>query len=233
MAYTEVVINGYNASPPPDDGSSGASNQVAWAGIKTKLADPLKTAIESIDDNVATAIGAVETRLDTIEGFNVTSTLYAPAGTIMLFRQTSAPTGWTKDTTNYNNFALRVTTGTPSAYTAGVGMSTMFQSSAYTTSATTLTTSQIPSHDHGASGLSTNSTGSHNHTYTRRASSTNRGQEAQNASNDANSTDTTSTDGAHSHSISGTTASTGSGGSHTHTTDLRLDYVDVIFATKD
>lgn len=37
------------------------------------------------------------------------------AGTVMLFRQTAAPTGWTKDTTNYNNYALRVVTGTASS----------------------------------------------------------------------------------------------------------------------
>jgi hypothetical protein len=36
------------------------------------------------------------------------------AGTRMMFVQTSAPTGWTKDTTNYNNHAIRVVTGTAS-----------------------------------------------------------------------------------------------------------------------
>jgi len=28
------------------------------------------------------------------------------SGTVMIFGQTTAPTGWTKDTTNYNNYAL-------------------------------------------------------------------------------------------------------------------------------
>lgn len=36
------------------------------------------------------------------------------AGTVMLFAQTAAPTGWTKDTTNYNNSAIRIVTGTVS-----------------------------------------------------------------------------------------------------------------------
>jgi len=36
------------------------------------------------------------------------------AGTRMIFAQTAAPTGWTKDTTNYNQHALRVVTGTAS-----------------------------------------------------------------------------------------------------------------------
>ena len=34
-----------------------------------------------------------------------------PTGTKMLFNQTSAPTGWTKDTTNNDNSAIRVVTG--------------------------------------------------------------------------------------------------------------------------
>jgi hypothetical protein len=79
-----------------------------------------------------------------------------PAGTVMLFVQTSAPTGWTKDTTNNNNKALRVVTGTAS--TGGsVAFTTAFASqsvagsvsvSGGSVSATTLSTSQIPSHQH-------------------------------------------------------------------------------------
>jgi len=37
-----------------------------------------------------------------------------PSTTRMIFAQTAAPTGWTKDTTNYNQHALRVVTGTAS-----------------------------------------------------------------------------------------------------------------------
>jgi hypothetical protein len=69
-----------------------------------------------------------------------------PSGTVMLFGQTSAPTGWTKDTTNYNNSALRVVTG--SASTGGsVDFTTAF-ASGLSAGATTLTTTQIPSHTH-------------------------------------------------------------------------------------
>jgi hypothetical protein len=111
-----------------------------------------------------------------------------PAGTVMLFGQTSAPTGWTKDTTNYNNSALRVVTG--SASTGGsVDFTTAFasQTPAGTVGSTTLTTAQIPSHTHtftgggggggnalvfscsGGGSTSTSATGgggSHNHTFT-------------------------------------------------------------------
>ncbi len=64
-----------------------------------------------------------------------------PSGTKMLFVQTSAPTGWTKDT-DQNDKALRVVSGTPSA-----GGATAFSSvfgSGKTAGATTLTTAQIP-----------------------------------------------------------------------------------------
>ncbi|MEE9158970.1 MAG: hypothetical protein V3U60_11350 [Gammaproteobacteria bacterium] len=53
--YTSVSVSGFNASPPDDDGSEVSTNQVEWAKHKEKLADPLKTAIESIDTNVSAA----------------------------------------------------------------------------------------------------------------------------------------------------------------------------------
>lgn len=51
-----------------------------------------------------------------------------PSGTTMTFRQTNAPTGWTKDTT-YNNAAFRVTNGTISQQTtAGNEFTTLLSS---------------------------------------------------------------------------------------------------------
>lgn len=41
--YTTQSASGYNSSPPADDGTQVASNLVTWAGVKTKLADPIKT----------------------------------------------------------------------------------------------------------------------------------------------------------------------------------------------
>ena len=56
--YTSVsVASSYNASPPSDDASQVDSNQVEWSKHKTKLSDPLKTAIEAINSNNATAHG--------------------------------------------------------------------------------------------------------------------------------------------------------------------------------
>ena len=72
-----------------------------------------------------------------------------PAGTKMLFQQTTAPTGWTKDTT-HDNKALRVVTGT-----AGSGGSIAFTTAfgSQNVGNTTLTIAQIPSHSHGLAGF--------------------------------------------------------------------------------
>lgn len=80
---------------------------------------------------------------------------FIPSGTKMLFQQTSAPTGWTKDTT-HNNKALRVVSGS-----AGAGGSVAF-TDAFTTRSwntdnatatgtvggTAITIAQMPSHGH-------------------------------------------------------------------------------------
>lgn len=68
-----------------------------------------------------------------------------PAGTRMLFQQSVAPVGWTKDAT-HNDKALRVVSGM-----AGSGGVRDFSAAFVNGSvgATTLTVAQIPSHDHG------------------------------------------------------------------------------------
>jgi hypothetical protein len=98
-----------------------------------------------------------------------------PAGTVMMFAQTAAPTGWTKSTT-HDNKALRVVSGTAgsggtvafttafaskavsgtvsvgvSAGTLSVGVGTLATVSTTATGsvgATTISTSQMPSHQH-------------------------------------------------------------------------------------
>jgi hypothetical protein len=66
------------------------------------------------------------------------------SGTRIGFQQTSAPTGWTKDTTaGLNDSIMRIVTGSASS-----GGSTGFSAAAI--GATTLSTAQIPSHAHTA-----------------------------------------------------------------------------------
>lgn len=57
--YTEVTVVNYNSNPPSDDGAQTASNRVQWSTQKTKLADPLKVAIDTIDDNITAAFGKI------------------------------------------------------------------------------------------------------------------------------------------------------------------------------
>lgn len=84
-------------------------------------------------------------QLDASVGLTNTSAITFPTGTLMLFQQTAAPTGWTKQTT-HNNKALRVVSGT-----AGSGGSVAFTTvfaSGLSSGSTTLSTAQIPSHNH-------------------------------------------------------------------------------------
>jgi hypothetical protein len=146
-----------------------------------------------------------------------------PSGTVMMFAQTAAPTGWTKNTSSGNQHALRVVTGT--AGTGGtVDFTTAFASQAVTGTVsvsgsageTTLTTPQIPSHSHPVtvSGAYTGSV---------RVGRGTTGSPAE----------------------PGVTNATGGGGSHSHpltissssfsgnAINMAVRYIDVIRATKD
>ena len=135
-----------------------------------------------------------------------------PSGTVMLFVQTSAPTGWTKSFA-YDNRALRVVNGGVSSG-GSVPFSSAFsnQSVSGTVGSTTLSTSQIPSHIHnpGAgtgfitflSGGGLNSLIAGPDTYFQ-----------------VNATAAEGGNGSHNHSFTGTSI------------DLAVQYVDVIIAT--
>jgi hypothetical protein len=193
---------------------------------------------------------------------NGTSSSAFPSGTRMMFAQTSAPTGWTKDTTNYNNHALRVVTGTAStggsvdftsafvSQSVSGSVSTSVNNTTATNQnttaggsintgglsagATTLSTTQIPSHTHGS------------------APSEGAGSIFSSGGNGVSPTSfritgATGGNGSHSHSISGSASFTGTAHSHTqnahnHTAsssfsgtaiNLAVKYLDVITATKD
>ncbi len=77
-----------------------------------------------------------------------------PAGTKMLFVQTAAPTGWTKDV-DQNDKALRVVSGTPG--TGGATAFTTVFGSSKATASYTLLTADIPAHVHT---VTTSGTGS-------------------------------------------------------------------------
>ena len=151
-----------------------------------------------------------------------------PSGTVMLFAQTAAPTGWTKSTA-HDNKALRVVSGTAGSG-GSVAFTTAFASTAVsgsisstsaegTVGATTLTVAQMPAHRHGLFGGDGGSYGGPNV-----QARGNRNINVTNAMNNEGGGQS------HTHSFSGT--------SHTHTftgtaINLAVQYVDVILATKD
>lgn len=226
-SYTPVSVSNYNDTPPADSGAQIESNRVKWSSIKTKLADPVKTAFDSIDNNIAAAIttitaniatensnfDAVETALSGVIG-----TLNAPATTACLFAQTAAPTGWTKGST-HNNKALRLVSGA-----AGTGGSTGF-TSVFT--ARTITSSNMPSHTHSWSDSADVSFSEDQLIWNVILTSQN------NVASGGNNVVTGITedfdDITGSATASGTTGSTGSGTAM----DFAVRYVDVIIATKD
>ena len=128
------------------------------------------------------------------------------AATAIVFNQTNAPLGWTKQTT-HNDKALRLTSGT-----VGAGGATAFTSvfgAGKTTGSTGLSVAQLASHGHV-----TNVKDGAN-TSTVSFSLLARGDESQSVSSSI------------------TVGSNGSGSTHNHTELLDLQYVDVIIATKD
>jgi hypothetical protein len=70
-----------------------------------------------------------------------------PVGSVMLFYQSAAPTGWTQVTT-LNDYDLRLVSGTGGSTGGTTAYSTVFTNQSPTTGATTLSTGQIPSHTH-------------------------------------------------------------------------------------
>ena len=185
----------------------------------------------------ATTVNATTVNATTLTGNGaaITGIDAFPSGTKMLFQQTSAPTGWTKDTT-HDNKALRVVTGTASSggsntfsgvFNSNVAVSGTSNTSTVTISGSTaghvLTQAQLPDYtlvpDQKAK---TEDKGPLN-----RGSSSGGG-----ASYELLDIPSGGSDQAHSHGA-GTLA--GDAHSHTYTSNLNLDvqYVDLIIASKD
>jgi hypothetical protein len=163
------------------------------------------------------------------------------SGTSMLFRQTAAPTGWTKNT-SFDNHCLKVETGT--ATSGGTVDFSTFLADVLTGS-TAISEAQMPSHTHtGPSHTHTGTTdsdGSHNHNYKVATGDSSSGA-IQNATNNGAFGATyglLQAGGAHTHTFTtagdgtGATGSKGSDSGHTHSLAQDIKYVDIIIAEKD
>ena len=145
--------------------------------------------------------------LNTLKGGAGSSSV--DSGTKVLFNQSAAPAGWTKDTT-HNDKILRVVSGS-----AGNGGSQSFSSCFGVGKATqshTLSTPQIASHTHVIPGTAVLETSGYKVT----------------SSPPTNFHRNESTP-----TYSQSTNSSGSSGGHSHSLDIDVSFVDVIIATKD
>ena len=216
---TATYINGLVVTNPV------ATDGLAQADDHMRL---IKATIKATFPNITGAVTVTQADL------NAVTTPAFPSGTRMLFQQTAAPTGWTKDTTN-DDKALRVVSGTvgsggtnalSSLDATAVG--TVSSSISGSTASHILTVSQIPSHTHsgsvnlrtnweaGYSGLSPIGTGSARYDGT--------------GSSPSFTTNAAGSGGGHSHGV-GTLAVTSA---FTGTPNqLDIAYVDVIVAQKN
>lgn len=205
-AASNTDVQGQNI----DEGCSPAGINNAIREVMADLADINDGTIKLVSPSFdAATIGSTA-----IDAF--------PSGTKMLFQQTAAPTGWTKDTT-HNDKALRITNGT-----VGTGGSVAFETAfasqtpagsvSVTVAEHTLLLTQIPSHSHTISLFDSSS-----------PDGSPRKVAATDDINDSRGTTVSQTAGG------------GQGHGHPNSTgtftgtpiDLDVSYVDVIIAAKD
>ncbi len=191
----------------PRSGTAGMSGPLAMAGNKiTGLAAGSSTGDAATFDQIGSA--------------------FFQSGTVMLFQQTAAPVGWTKLTT-HNDKTLRVVSGTVgsggtnafSAYMAVTvtGGHSLIQSehASYNLTTSTLGVSTVLTN--GGAILQGGNTGA----------SASAGGQNNIAQNQSQVTITAAS------SLTGTLASGGSGTAHTHGLTRDIQYVDLIFASKN
>ena len=122
----------------------------AGSGAKVTL---MTWGAAQIKDNAITTAKIAD---NAVTAAKLADTAVFASGTKMLFQQTAAPTGWTKDT-SHNDKALRITSGTVStggsvafetAFASQTPAGSISNSVSGSTASHTLTTSQIPAHRH-------------------------------------------------------------------------------------
>ena len=237
-SYRNDHNNSLEAIVTKNSGATEPSTTYAYQWWYDTANDILK--IRNADDDAWINFASFDQTNDnfslTVQDLTVNGEGSIPSGTKMLFQQTSAPTGWTKQT-DHNNKALRVVTG--SAGTGGTNSFTNAFNTDKTVSGTTggstvtitgstgshtLTLDQIPSHRHLEGGHVEFGTGD----------SVSAGVRNTGDSGGARRFYTDYQGGSQGHShTSGTLA----GSSHTHsfsdTFNLNVQYVDLIIAEKD
>ena len=177
---------------------------------------------------------------------------YIPNGSVMVFFQSAAPTGWTK-VTSQNDKTLRVVSGngggTGGDWAMSAGETTSNHAGHVHTGAAHTHTSTAHTHATSAHTLSTAQLASHTHTYTRPNATSIAGpgnpayggfpayRTTTNANSGGSGSGNSHTHGNTASTTPGATGSTtpgnsGSAGAHTHTIQAP-QYIDVIICSKD
>lgn len=252
-SYRNDHNNSLSAIVSKNSGASEPSTTYAYQWWYDSTNDILK--IRNADNdawiNFATFDQLNDTMSLTVENLTVNGTGVIPSGTKMLFQQTSAPTGWTKDTT-HNNKALRIVNG--SVGTGGSNSFTNAFNSTKTVSGTTgtssvtisgstqghtLTEAQLPNISGSATFKNRGGGGSAEEIFEDTSGafsdadgpSYGTGWQGESGNNSRVLTFEFGSGNSHSHTISVTS------GSHSHsfsdTFNLNVQYVDFIIAEKD
>ena len=179
------------------------------------------------------------------DGSQLTGVQPFPTGTVMVFYQAAAPTGWTKST-SHNNKALRVVSGNGGGSGGTHGLSSP-PSTAHTHTETAHTHS-IGAHSHGnnlsaaAHTLSTAQMPSHNHNVGKISAGYSSSASNYYSGNQHNPSSSTGGGGSHSHGMSGSVSNSAAynsgsaGGGATGSagpTAFAPQYVDVIICSKN
>jgi hypothetical protein len=184
-----------------------------------------------------TTISRVSSGVIAVEGQTLATQTYVtnslsstiPSGTRMLFQQTSAPTGWTKDIT-INNRALRVVSGS-----VGSGGSIDFDVAFANRSFSGSTSSETVTGTVGSTVLDITQIPDHTHNYSRATAGTTATASGTGTTFLRTLTSTSTASGSQGGGLGHT--HTFSGGSHAHTfsgaIDMAVKYIDLIIASKD
>lgn len=183
-----------------------------------------------------------------------------PAGTVGVFPQASAPTGWTISS-SFNDRDIRLNATSGGGTAGSVAYTTLFgrtavdnytlltaDTPAHTHSFSATTGTESAGHTHTASGTTGTVSADHTHSYGNQGGGTTVNPTSVTATAIAGGGSTggvsalhthniSVTSGGvsatHTHSVSGTSGSTGGGGAHTHAIDMRVTYVTATPCVKD
>jgi hypothetical protein len=221
-----------------DDTTTNATVYPVWSN-GTSGNQALETSSTKLNFNPST--GRLTATSYAGDGSALTGVGGFAAGTVILFYQAAAPTGWTQ-VTSLNDYDLRLVSGTGGTTGGTTAYSTVFsnQTPTITVGSYTLTTADIPSHSHSA----TVTDPGHKHIqgasvqygvgpYGVTSTGTNSSTCTQSGTNDIH--DYTNTIGT---GISVSVGNTGSGGGHSHSGSssaitLNVRYANVIICSKN